>query len=70
MTVHRPVIPEDLALEIDERRGDVPFQRYVASLLRESLKAERTRHENLTPDPLPTMPDPVKRSALSQTWRR
>jgi metal-responsive CopG/Arc/MetJ family transcriptional regulator len=22
------------------------------------------------PDPLPTMPDPVKRTALSQTWRR
>jgi hypothetical protein len=67
MTVHRPVIPEDLALEIEERRGDVPFQRYVASLLREGLKARRS---GSSPEPLPTMPDPVKRSALSQTWRR
>jgi hypothetical protein len=74
MPVHRPVIHDALAEEIHRRRGMVPFQVYVNELLRESLKAKRTRRENLmpdeSPDPLPTMPDPVKRTALSQTWRR
>lgn len=73
MSVHRPMIRPEIAAEIDQRRGMVPFQAYVNELLRLALNASgeekaRQRIEDRTTGTPQATPGHIP--PVSQTWRR
>ena len=60
-------IPDELAAEIDRRRGLVPFERYVRELLRLGLDVQADAHRPVTE----SSPE-IRRGVppVSETWRR